>query len=165
VNCGETVETFGVSVNQPSTDINRYIGIAPDNTAYDKSVRTYVRTQPFSQKFLNPSATGCLSQLRSLADDVIEMTDTWVGAVPDFDATPAPVRWVSPATLREVISAFRWKEAIKVNESKCPIHSSVWGWIPTRQPTRRRISGVCCSGRPSQPNHPLPTLLEARYND
>ena len=75
VNRGDIVDTFGVSVNQSSTDINRYIGMAPDNLAYDKSARTYVRAQAFSPILLKPNASGYLSQLRSLADGVIEMTD------------------------------------------------------------------------------------------
>ena len=129
VNRGDIVDTFGVSVNQSSTDINRYIGMAPDNLAYDKSARTYVRTGNFSPKFLKPSATGYLSQLRSLADGVIEMTDAWVGVLPDFDATPTPVRGVNPATLREVISAIRQKEAIKVKYQSLSQPEPKWRWI------------------------------------
>ena len=94
MNRGDIVDTFGVSVNQSSTDINRYIGMAPDNLAYDKSARTYVRTEAFTPIFLKPSASGYLTQLRSLADGLIEMTDAWVGSLPDFDATPTPVRGV-----------------------------------------------------------------------
>ncbi|MCF6328902.1 MAG: WYL domain-containing protein [Henriciella sp.] len=129
VNRGDIVDTFGVSVNQSSTDINRYIGMAPDNLAYDKSARTYVRTDDFIPKFLKPSATGYLSQLRSLADGVIEMTDAWVGVLPDFDATPTPVRGVNPATLREVISAIRHKEAIKVKYQSLSQPEPKWRWI------------------------------------
>ena len=61
VNRGDIVDTFGVSVNQSSTDINRYIGLAPDNLVYDKSARTYVRTDAFAPKFLKPRASGYLS--------------------------------------------------------------------------------------------------------
>lgn len=129
VNRGDIVDTFGVSVNQSSTDINRYIGMAPDNLAYDKSARTYVRTDAFRPKFLKPSATGYLSQLRSLVDGVIEMTDAWVGVVPDFDATPTPVRGVNSATLREVISAIRHKETIKVKYQSLSQPEPKWRWI------------------------------------
>ncbi len=129
VNRGDIVDTFGVSVNQSSTDINRYIGMAPDNLAYDKSARTYVRTDDFNPIFLKPSATGYLSQLRSLADGVIEMTDAWVGVLPDYDATPTPVRGVNPATLREVISAIRHKEAIKVKYQSLSQSEPKWRWV------------------------------------
>ena len=43
VNRSDLMDQFGVSVNQASTDLNRYIGFAPDNMVYDKSARTYVR--------------------------------------------------------------------------------------------------------------------------
>ncbi|TWG55295.1 hypothetical protein L610_003100000010 [Aminobacter sp. J44] len=39
VNRGDLMEAFGVSVNQASTDLNRYIGMAPDNMTCDKTTR------------------------------------------------------------------------------------------------------------------------------
>jgi len=43
VNRSDLMEQFGLSVNQASADLNRYIGFAPDNMVYDRSARTYVR--------------------------------------------------------------------------------------------------------------------------
>ena len=37
MNRSDLMDQFGVSVNQASTDLNRYIGFAPDNMVYDKS--------------------------------------------------------------------------------------------------------------------------------
>ncbi len=37
VNRSDLMDQFGVSVNQASTDLNRYIGFAPENMVYDKS--------------------------------------------------------------------------------------------------------------------------------
>ena len=56
VNRSDLMEQFGVSVNQASTDLNRYIGSAPHNTVYDKSARTYVRGPEYSPQFLKPDA-------------------------------------------------------------------------------------------------------------
>ena len=42
VNRSDLMDHFGVSVNQASSDLNRYIAYAPDNMVYDKSARTYV---------------------------------------------------------------------------------------------------------------------------
>jgi len=42
VNHSNLMEQFGLSVNQVSTDPNRYIGFAPANLVSDKSARTYV---------------------------------------------------------------------------------------------------------------------------
>ena len=43
VNRADLMDTFGVSLNQASGDLNRYIALAPDNMVYDKSGKTYVR--------------------------------------------------------------------------------------------------------------------------
>ncbi len=57
------------------------------------------------------------------------MTDAWVGVLPDFDATPTPVLVVNPATLLEVISAIRNKEAIKVKYQSLWQPEPKWRWI------------------------------------
>ena len=51
VNRSDLMEQFGLSVNQASADLNRYIGFAPDNMVYDKSARTYVRGAGFKPVF------------------------------------------------------------------------------------------------------------------
>ena len=56
VNRSDLMEQFGLSVNQASADLNRYIGFAPDNMVYDKSARTYVRGLDFKAQFLEPDA-------------------------------------------------------------------------------------------------------------
>ena len=60
VNRSDLMEQFGVSVNQASTDLNRYIGFAPDNMVYDKSARTYVRGPDYAARFLKPDASSYL---------------------------------------------------------------------------------------------------------
>ena len=39
VNCSDPMDHFGVSVNRTSTDLNRYIGFAPNNIIDDKCLR------------------------------------------------------------------------------------------------------------------------------
>lgn len=72
VNRSDLMGQFGVSVNQASTDLNRYIGFAPDNMFYDKSARTYVRSLEFNPQFLEPDASRYLAQLRSVADKILD---------------------------------------------------------------------------------------------
>ena len=43
VNRSDVMQQFGLSVNQASADLNRYLGFAPDNMVYDKSARTSLR--------------------------------------------------------------------------------------------------------------------------
>lgn len=129
VNRGDLMEAFGVSVNQSSTDLNRYIALAPTNMAYDKSARTYVRGDGFSPLFLKPDASRYLAQLRSVADGILDRSDCWIGASPQYDAAPTPVRGVVAATLRSIVSAIRRSEAIEIRYQSLSRPEPLWRWI------------------------------------
>ncbi len=110
VNRSDLMEQFGLSVNQASSDLNRYIGFAPENMLYDKSVRTYVRGPDYAAQFLKPDASRYLAQLRSLADGIMDRDDTWIAELPSYDAAPTPARGVNPVILRSVVGAIRRSE-------------------------------------------------------
>src|SRR5690606_29375187 len=88
VNRGDLMDMFGISVQQASTDLNRYLGLAPDNMSYDKSAKAYVRGSDFTPLFLKPDASRYLAQLRSVADSILDRADAWIGSLPEFDAAP-----------------------------------------------------------------------------
>ena len=129
VNRGDLMGAFGVSVNQASTDLNRYIGLASDNIAYDKSARTYIRGPNFIPLFLKPDASRYLSQLRSVADGILDRADAWIGQLPWYDAAPTPVRGVNAETLRSVIAAIHRSEAIEVKYQSLSRPEPRWRWI------------------------------------
>ncbi|MGI9128051.1 MAG: WYL domain-containing protein [Roseomonas sp.] len=129
VNRGDLMGAFGVSVNQASTDLNRYIGMASDNIAYDKSARTYIRGPKFTPLFLKPDAGRYLSQLRSVADGILDRTDAWSGQLPSYDAAPTPVRGVNAETLRSVVAAIHRSEAIEVKYQSLSRPEPRWRWI------------------------------------
>ncbi|MBA4173772.1 MAG: WYL domain-containing protein [Hyphomicrobium sp.] len=123
------MDAFGVSVNQASTDLNRYIAMAPANMAYDKSSRTYIRSSGFAARFLEPDASLYLSKLRSVADGIIDRSDTWIGKFPSYDCAPTPVRGVDPKTLRSVVAAIRRSEAIEIKYQSMSRPEPSWRWI------------------------------------
>nr|WP_247651350.1 WYL domain-containing protein [Roseovarius autotrophicus] len=123
------MDQFGVSVNQASTDLNRYIGFAPDNMVYDKSARTYVRGSGFKPQFLEPDASRYLSQLRSVADGILDREDCWIADLPPYASAPTPVRGVNPATLRSVVGAIRRSEALEVKYQSLSSPEPRWRWI------------------------------------
>ena len=123
------MDAFGVSVNQASADLNRYIGLAPNNMTYDKSARTYTRGTAFDPLFLKPDASRYLSQLRSVADGILDSSDAWIGQPPSYDAAPTPVRGVDAKTLRSVIAAIRRSEAIEVKYQSLSRPEPRWRWI------------------------------------
>lgn len=129
VNRGDLMEAFGVSVNQASTDLNRYIGMAPQNIHYDKSARAYVRGEEFAPQFLKPDASRYLAQLRSVADGILDRADAWIGQFPPYDAAPTPVRGVNAKTLRAVVAAIRRSEAIEVKYQSLSRPEPRWRWI------------------------------------
>ena len=129
VNRGDLMDAFGVSVNQASTDLNRYIGMAPDNMVYDKSARTYIRGAEFDPLFLKPDASRYLSQLRSVADGILDRAESWIGQFPSYDAAQTPVRGVNAKTLRSVITAIRRSEAIEVMYQSLSRPEPLWRWI------------------------------------
>lgn len=129
VNRGDLMDAFSVSVNQASTDLNRYIGMAPDNMTYDKSARAYIRGSKFDPLFLKPDANRYLSQLRSVADGILDRADAWIGQFPSYDSAPTPVRGVNAKTLRSVVAAIRRSEAIEVKYQSLSQPEPRWRWI------------------------------------
>jgi predicted DNA-binding transcriptional regulator YafY len=129
VNRSDLIDKFGVSPNQASGDLNRYIALAPDNMVYDKSGKTYVRSSSFKPLFLKPDATQYLSQVRSVAEGVISPEDAWIGNLPAFDATPAPARGIDPIILRSIIIAIRRHESIEVLYQSMSAPDPEFRWI------------------------------------
>lgn len=129
VNRSDLMEQFGLSVNQASADLNRYISLAPDNMVYDKSERAYVRGSDYSAQFLKPDASRYLAELRSLADGILDSDDTWIAELPPYDAAPTPTRGVNPVTLRSVVGAIRRTEAIEVKYQSLSRPEPTWRWI------------------------------------
>lgn len=129
VNRSDLIDKFGVSVNQASGDLNRYIALAPDNMVYDKSGKTYVRGSAFAPLFMKPDATQYLSQVRSVAEGIVAREDAWIGNLPAFDATPAPARGIDPVVLRSLVIAIRRHEAIEVFYQSMSSPDPEWRWI------------------------------------
>ena len=129
VNRSDLIDKFGVSPNQASGDLNRYIALAPDNMVYDKSGKTYVRASAFRPFFLKPDATQFLSQVRSVAEGIITPEEAWIGNLPAFDATPAPARGIDPVVLRSIVTANKRHEAIEVLYQSMSAPDPEWRWI------------------------------------
>lgn len=129
VNRSDLMEQFGLSVNQASADLNRYIGFAPENMVYDKSARTYVPGPGFKPHFLEPDASRYLAQLRSVADGILDREDSWIANLPSFASAPTPVRGVNPETLRSVVGAIRRGQEIEVKYQSLSNPEPRWRWI------------------------------------
>jgi len=129
VNRGDLIDKFGISKNQASGDLNRYIALAPANMVYDKSGKSYVRSSSFKPLFLKPDATQYLAQVRSIAEGMLAPEDAWIGNLPTFDATPAPARGIDPTVLRSIVIAIGRREAIEVRYQSMSSPDPEWRWI------------------------------------
>src|SRR3546814_5264706 len=98
---------FDVSVPQASKDLTLYQERAPHNALYDKSAKRYVASEQFEPHFLKPDPYGYLSRLRSVAEGLTELSDSWITEVPDTDIALTPRRDIDPGVLRTVLSAVR----------------------------------------------------------
>jgi hypothetical protein len=129
VNRGDLIEAFGISVNQSSTDLNRYLSLSPENMYYDKSAKTYVRGPEFKPEYLQPDASRYLSQLHSLGEGILETSESWIGRLPSFDAAPTPARGVNAKTLRTVVAAIHRNEALEVKYQSLSSPEPRMRWI------------------------------------
>lgn len=114
VNRSDIIEMFDVSVPQASKDLTLYQERAPRNAIYDKSAKRYVASPEFSPLFLKPDPDGYLSRLRSLAEGLVEPSESWIGQPPDTDIALTPRREVEAAVLQAILGAVRGNRSIEI---------------------------------------------------
>jgi hypothetical protein len=107
VNRSDIIDMFDVSVPQASKDLTLYQERAPHNALYDKSAKRYVASDQFEPHFLKPDPDGYLSRLRSVAEGLIDLSESWITRVPDTDIALTPRRDIDAGVLRTVLSAVR----------------------------------------------------------
>ena len=111
---GHLIQSFGISRQQASKDINTYITEhAPKNLTYDKQLKGYVPSKHFKPLFIDDSASAylhLLNQTHSRAPHVeglaLAYAHTMVLEVPD--------RTIRPEVLRPLLKACRESEVIAV---------------------------------------------------
>jgi WYL domain len=115
VNRADIIDTFDVSVPQASKDLTLYQERAPNNAIYDKSAKRYVAGHQFEPHFLKPDPDGYLSRLRSVAEGLTDLSESWITQVPDVDIALTPRRDIDTAVLRTVLSAVRNHCSVDIN--------------------------------------------------
>lgn len=115
VNRSDIIDMFDVSVPQASKDLTLYQERAPHNALYDKSAKRYVASDHFEPHFLKPDPDGYLSRLRSVAEGLIDLSESWITQVPDTDIALTPRRDIDAAVLRTVLSAVRDHRSVDIH--------------------------------------------------
>ncbi|UIK12514.1 WYL domain-containing protein [Rhizobium leguminosarum] len=84
VNRGDIRDTFDISVQQASSDLAQYERLAPHNMAYDRALKTYVRTPAYKPALIEHSSERFLLQLVAIDNGWMQRDETWF----DFDEVP-----------------------------------------------------------------------------
>lgn len=121
------VDFFGISLQQASADLNRYLAMAPTNMEYDLRRRSYVRTKNFKPLFISRDSDAYLSPLLSVGIGLQNKDETFIGWWPDLGSIPSFKRWIDPDVLFEVLSGIRYKRDLFVK-----YHSITRGEVMTR---------------------------------
>lgn len=129
LNRADITDYFGVSVPQASNDLARYQELAPHNIIYDRSGKKYLAGKRFKPVFRQPDAARYLSHLSSTVTQVATSENSWLAAIPAFDAAPLPHRRISAAILRNVLSAVRDQRSIQIHYQSLSRADSMWRWI------------------------------------
>jgi hypothetical protein len=114
VNRSDIIDMFDVSVPQASKDLTLYQERAPHNAIYDKSAKRYIASERFEPHFLKPDPDGYLSRLRSVAEGLIDRSDSWITQAPETDIALTPRRDIAADVLRALLGAVRDRRSIEV---------------------------------------------------
>lgn len=131
VNRGDIIESFGVSQPQASNDLSQYQKLAPDNMRYDTSLKRYVPSVSFKPLLLRPNAGQYLMEMKSIADQVISASESWIGGLHVSGVLPVPGRRVRPEILRALLGAVREGRSVYVyyHSMSDDRPDPVWRWI------------------------------------
>ena len=129
VNRSDIIEAFDVSVPQASKDLTLYQERAPRNAVYDKSAKRYVASDEFQPCFLKPDAGQYLNQLRSIAEGILALSESWIAHSPPYAGPPVPARGVNNDTLRAVLAAIRQNQSIEIKYQSFSSDDPRWRWI------------------------------------
>ena len=114
INRSDLMETFGISIQQASIDLARYIEGRKSNLTYDKRLRTYLRGKNFKPRYFQPDAAEYFAQLQAVEQGLVAEDQSWISFFPGYGATPVPARGVNPEVLRNVLAAIRENNALQV---------------------------------------------------
>lgn len=114
VNRSDIIDMFDVSVPQASKDLTLYQERAPTNAVYDKSAKRYVASDSFTPLFLKADPDSYLSRLRSVAEGLIDPSESWIAHPPQTDIALTPTRDVEAGVLQILLSAIRDRRSVNV---------------------------------------------------
>jgi predicted DNA-binding transcriptional regulator YafY len=129
INRGELVDYFGISIQQASADLARYIELAPNNLAYDKNLKTYRSSDTFEPAIAQRESHAYLNQLSSVASGAIASSAALIGWMPPNDLVQYPTRPIPANTLVEVLKSIRGGLEIEIQYQSMRRPTATVRWI------------------------------------
>lgn len=129
VNRGELVSFFGISTQQASADLARYIDLAPNNLEYDKNQKTYRVGEGFKPMLTRPDAHAYLNQLSGLATGTIAASASFLGWTPPHDLVRYPTRPIPTDLLLRILWAIRDHEDVELQYQSMRRPAPTVRWI------------------------------------
>ena len=129
INRSELVDFFGISTQQASSDLARYIEQAPANLSYDKSAKTYRATTGFKPLLARSDAQHFLDQLSELTTGLAPAAALFIGWRPPCDVIHYPTRPVATGTLLRLLWAIRDGEDVHMQYQSMRQPAPTARWI------------------------------------
>jgi WYL domain-containing protein len=129
INRAELVEFFGMSIQQASLDLAKYMELAPGNLEYNRSQKVYRAAAAFQAIFVQPDALAFLAQLSGATAGVWPAALSFLGWRPPYDRVPQPARSIPPQILMRVLWAIRDHEDLDITYQAMSEPAAVRRWI------------------------------------
>ena len=107
INRGELVKFFGISIQQASLDISRYLARAKNNLRYDRKRKLYCVTNTFKPVYVSDDSKSFLDQLLGLTIGTLPTAQSFIGWRPPCDVVQFPARLIRPDLLIGINRAIR----------------------------------------------------------
>jgi hypothetical protein len=111
----DLVDFFGISEQQASSDIALYQARADRNLKYDRSQKTFVRSDGFEPEFIGPFSDRYLLQLMAVQNGWMSSSDTWFSKAPPVDVVGfIKRRSTSPGILIQILDAIKLNAELEI---------------------------------------------------
>jgi len=130
INRSDLTAFFGISVPQASLDIAKYLDLAPNNVAYDRSSKVYLATDAFKPLYPANHPDRYLNELLARTTGVLQPELSFLGWTPPAASVPSPARALQVDTLVALLSAIRNATAVVI----------VYQSMSSTEPERRTVA-------------------------
>ena len=111
----DLVDFFGISEQQASSDIAQYQSRADQNLKYDRSLKSFVRSEGYKPEFIGPYSDRYLLQLMAVKNGWMSASDTWFSETPPVEvAGSIKRRSTVPGNLIEILDAIKQKAELQI---------------------------------------------------